>query len=98
MNVENQWPMPKWLGEIPDVERQPATTRFLLCLAAIYIKDRGSTADLARELGLNANQINVMKARGQVSGEIAVKIETLLGRETFPRELFRPDLFLISAE
>ena len=97
MKTEPSWPMPSWLADLPDVERERARVRFLLCLASIYLQDKGTPADLSTALGLNPNQVNVMKTRGIVSGEIAVAVEKLLGRDLFPRELFRPDLFLIES-
>lgn len=90
-----QWPLPEWLADLPDVEREAATKRFLLCLATVYLKDKATAADLSAAIGLHPNQVNVMKTRGKVSGEAAVAIESALGRKLFPREIFRPDLFTL---
>lgn len=53
---------------------------------------------MAARLGLGKNAILQAKTRGRISGKMAVQLESLLGRELFPRELFRPDLFLIEVE
>lgn len=91
-----EWPEPHWLADLPDVERQQAKTRFLLCIAQAYFGDKASIGDFCTALNLPHNHLSVMKSRGSVSGETAVQIERLLGREHFPRELFRPDLFIIA--
>jgi len=90
-----QWPIPKWMATLPDIEREPALQRFYLCLASVYASEKASAADLSMRLGLKPNAVNVMKTRGRVTGETAVDLENLLGRDIFPRELFRPDLFIL---
>lgn len=34
--------------------------------------------------------------KGVISPELAIKLETVLGRERFPREFFRPDIFVVA--
>lgn len=90
--------MPSWLAEIPDVERSKARTRFLLCLASAYTAERGDKTKLAQAIDAKVKTMHAANERGQVSPEMAIAIETALGRDLFPRELFRPDLFTLPAE
>lgn len=71
---------------------------FLIRLAALYHNDTGSLTQLSEAIGLSKPALHVACKRGQIAPEHAVAIEKLIGRALFPRELFRPDLFLISAE
>jgi hypothetical protein len=96
MILKNQWPEPNWLDSVPAEEREAAKVRILLSLAAVYASVEGTASALALLLGVHHNSILQAKKRGKVSGELAVKIEEALGRECFPREAFRPDLFVIS--
>lgn len=98
MSTKFEWPMPAWLAQTPDVDRPQARTRFLLCLAAVYVAERGNQSKLARAIGSHIKTVLAAGDRGQVSPEMAIAIESVLGRELFPRELFRPDLFNIPAE
>ena len=93
--MQNQWPRPGWHDSLPEPDQAAATVRVLLSLAAIYCSESGTATALAEALDLGPSSILQAKQRGKVSGELAVKLEELLGREHFPRELFRPDLFLI---
>jgi hypothetical protein len=95
MTPQNQWPVPKWVADLPDVEQQAAKTRFYLFLAAVYAEDRGNLSKLARLLDNSVQAVHGAVERGSVSPEMAVAIENLLGRAQFPRELFRPDLFTL---
>lgn len=96
MSLKNQWPEPDWLDSLPVAEREASKVRVLLSLAAIYASPSGTAAALAHALDMRPTALLQARSRGQVSGEMAVKIEAVLGRECFPRELFRPDLFVIS--
>ncbi len=98
MSAQNQWPMPSWLDSVPEEEKAAARIKWLLSLAALYSSESGTATALAEQLEIGNTAILQAKARGKISGELAVRLETLLGRELFPRELFRPDLFLIQAE
>jgi len=98
MLTQNQWPTPSWLDSLPEEEKTQARLRWLLSLAALYASETGTATALAELLDSGPTAILQAKSRGRISGEMAVKLETLLGRELFPRELFRPDLFVIGAE
>lgn len=94
----SKWPMPAWHNDLPEEDRPAACLRHLLNLAAIYASREGTATALAQALGVGDTAILQAKVRGRVSGEMAVKLEALLGRERFPRELFRPDLFVVETE
>lgn len=95
MSTEKQWPMPSWHDSLPDEEKAAARAKVLLTLAALYATQSGTATAFAELLELSPTTVLQAKARGKVSGELAVKIESILGRSLFPRELFRPDLFVI---
>lgn len=95
--MEIQWPTPGWHESLPADERERASARLLLDLAAIYATPQGTSSALARRLGLSTTAILQARKRGKVSPELAVSIEGLLGRGQFPRELFRPDLFVVGS-
>jgi hypothetical protein len=95
---KNPWPMPAWHEELPEAEQGKSALRHHLNLAAIYATREGTATALSHALGMGDTAILQAKVRGKISGEMAVKIESLLGRDLFPRELFRPDLFIVEAE
>lgn len=88
------WPSPAWLND-DDLPEQ-AKLRFLLRLAAIYHNPKGSLQDLSRAVGYADNGLNQAILNQSVTPECAIKLEGLLGREHFPRELFRPDIFNVA--
>ena len=95
MSQHYQWPMPAWHDSLRSADQGPSKTRILLSLAAVYATEAGTASGLADALGMKPSAILQARARGIVSPEMAIKLEELLGRAHFPRELFRPDLFLI---
>ena len=94
--TENKWPLPPWLTAIEEAEEQDAAhTRFLLSLACIYYSAKGKPGSLAQAIGMTANAFSICKSRGRISPHTALAIEKALGRDLFPREVFRHDLFLL---
>lgn len=90
------WPEPSWLGEITDpATREEARIRFHLSLAAIYCTENGRLDDLARCLGKPKGTVRTQRYRARPSHTLAIGIEETLGRDLFPREMFRPDLFTV---
>ncbi len=87
--------MPAWHDSLPDPDKSAATVRLLLSLAAIYASEQGTASALAQALGMKPSAILQARKRGIIGADMALKLESLLGRAHFPRELFRPDLFLI---
>lgn len=93
--MQNRWPEPAWIAELPREDRGRAKVRFYLSLAAAWHSEKGTLTELSRTLGLNEAHLNVARKRGKVSPELAVSIESALGRERFPRELFN-DIFTVA--
>lgn len=48
-------------------------------------------SSLSTALGFHPGSLS---SASTITAEVAIKLEQLLGRDVFPRELFRPDLFL----
>lgn len=90
--MQTQWPEPARIAELPLTEQRASRVRFYLNLAAAWCSESGSLTELSRALGLHEAHLNVCRKRGKVSPEIANRIESELGREHFPRELFN-DIF-----
>lgn len=67
--------------------------RFMIRLAALYYSPSGQLKELATALGMHPSALS---SYDEVSPSLAIRIEELLGRERFPRETLRPDLFLIN--
>ena len=95
--VQHKWTEPAWIAELQERERAVARLRFYLNLAAAFHSESGSLTKLSESCELNQAHLNVCRQRGRVSPEVAVKLESVLGREFFPRELFNP-IFNIAAQ
>lgn len=93
--VQNKWPEPAWIAELPQDKRGPAKVRYYLGLAAAWHSEAGTLTELSRALGRHEAHLNVARKRGKVSPELAVEIESVMGREYFPRELFN-DIFAVT--
>jgi hypothetical protein len=86
-------PLPAYLADITDeTERKAVTAQFQLRLAALYFSPKGTLTALAKTCGYHEKALS---AFNNISPETAILLEKALGRELFPREFFRPDLFLI---
>jgi hypothetical protein len=83
--------LPAWLDDLPQEDQAAARARFLLRLAALHYSPAGQLKSLSTALDMHPNSL---AAYDTISPELAVRLESLLGREKFPRSLFRPDLFL----
>lgn len=95
--MQSKWPEPAWIAELPREQRGAAKVRFYLSLAAAWHSEAGTLTELSRTLGRHEAHLNVARKRGKVSPELAVEIESALGRENFPRELFN-DIFAVAAK
>lgn len=83
-----KFPIPGWVT--PDKR-----TEFALRLAASYFTMGGNLGDLSEALGGSRSLLHMaLKSKGGVNAQTCIKLEELLGRETFPREFFRPDIFV----
>jgi hypothetical protein len=88
--------MPAWLAAVEPADQPAERTRFLLRLAALYVDPQGRLSELSRLCGLADNTLaTVSKRQDKISPEIAVAVETAVGRDILPRELLRPDLFSV---
>lgn len=79
--------IPAWVSE----DRRQ---RFALRLAALYHNESGSLGELSEALGGSRGLLHMaLKSQRGLSADLCVKLEGVLGREQFPREFFRPDIF-----
>lgn len=87
------FPLPKYLEGLGDDELKAARCRFLIRLCALHYSPEGRVNALSERLGLASNTLTQLT---NISPELAVKLEDVMGREHFPRELFRPDVFTVA--
>lgn len=68
---------------------------FAVRLAALYHKMDGSMGDLSEAIGGSRSMLHMaLKSKGGINAVTCIKLEELLGRDLFPREFFRPDIFV----
>lgn len=83
-----KFPIPAWVAPEQRAE-------FALRLAASYYKMGGSLGDLSEAIGCSRPTLHMaLKAKGGLSAQMCIRIEEKLGRDLFPREFFRPDIFI----
>lgn len=83
-----KFPIPAWVT--PEQR-----TEFALRLAASYYTMGGSLGDLSEALGYSRPMLHqALKQASGISVNTCIKLEQLLGRDLFPREFFRPDIFI----
>lgn len=99
MSVVESLPVPAWVLHV-DTPDQADRRRlcYLIRLAALFHNETGSVTDLGLACGFSNSVLHMAMKRGQITGEVAVAIENTIGRELFPREMFRPDLFTLPQE
>jgi hypothetical protein len=87
MISQNPWPRPPLAadGELPDADR----VRWYLRLA-ITCSPEANAVSLAAMLGVSPNTIYLSVSRGTCTHDLAARIETLYGKDYFPRELLAP--------
>ena len=76
-------------GWVDDTNRALFTIR----AAALYHNEDGSIGQLSEALGGSRSMLHMAIKKGGLTTATCIKLEEMLGRETFPREFFRPDLF-----
>lgn len=87
MSVE-KFPIPAWVEPEQRAE-------FAVRMAAFYHNKSGSLGKLSVALGGSSSMLHMqLNTTGNINVTTAIKIEELLGRELFPREFFRPDIFV----
>jgi hypothetical protein len=88
-------PLPGYISETTEeIARRKAETQFRLRLAALFLSKNGTLMQLAKTCGLHEKSLSALT---DISPELAIKIEKALGRDLFPREYFRPDLFVVES-
>lgn len=88
MSQLEKLPIPAWVT--PEQR-----TEFALRLAALYLQMGGNLGDLSQKLGGSRSLLHMaLKSKGGVNAQTCIKLEDLLGRDVFPREFFRPDIFI----
>lgn len=97
MSLLKDVPIPAWVMARQTPESvDHAKLCFYIRLAALYHNEKSSVSQLSSALGLSETTLHQVLKRGEpIQPTIAVEIEKLIGRSLFPRELFRPDLFVI---
>ncbi len=79
--------VPEWV--------QPEQYQMFACrLAAVYHNPTGSLGKLSLELGGSVALLHTAVKANNLTPATCIKLEELLGRDLFPREFFRPDIFL----
>lgn len=68
--------------------------RFALRLAALYFSEDGGLGALSEGLGYTRPALHVALSGKGLNADHCIKLENLLGRDLFPREFFRPDIFI----
>lgn len=81
---------PSYMGGLSPEEAEICRARFLIRIAALYDNPLGQLSVLSEKLGLHRGSLAQLN---QISPQLAIKIETLLGADIFPRTLMRPDIF-----
>lgn len=83
--------VPEWVE--PD-QRQS----FVVRLAALYHNPKGSLGTLSEAIGGSRTLLHMALKQGGITPATCIKLEELLGRDSFPREFFRPDIFVPTSE
>lgn len=88
MQKSAHFPIPAWVEPEQRVE-------FALRLAALYHHKSGSLGKLSEALNGSSSMLHMaLKNPGGLTAKTCIQLEELLGREVFPREFFRPDIFV----
>lgn len=99
MSIVETVPSPHWVMAHQKPEAvDKAKLRFLIRLAALYHNERASLGLLSIAIGKSEPSLAMVCKRGEISAETAIAIENAIGRSLFPREMFRPDLFVLPQE
>jgi len=80
---------------IPAWVKPEERAEFAVRLAALYYSMDGSLGKLSKALGGSTSMLHMaFKNPNGISPQTCIKLEELLGRDHFPREFFRPDIFV----
>lgn len=88
MSKPEIFPLPEWVTP----EQRP---EFALRIAALYCCMSGSLGDLSEKLGDSRSYLHMrLKGKDGLDARTCIRLEEALGRDLFPREFFRPDIFI----
>lgn len=79
---------------VPDWVTPEQRQMFVCRLAAVYHNDTGSLGKLSLAMGGSSSLLHMALKGNGLTAQHCIKLEDLLGRELFPREFFRPDIFI----
>lgn len=83
-----KFPVPAWV-------KPEQRAEFAVRLAAFYHDKSGSLGKLSVALGGSSSMLHMqLNTTGTITVNTCIKIEELLGRDVFPREFLRPDIFV----
>lgn len=80
--------LPPHLNKLSGDKRVSAVLRFKLKAAALYATEKGTLIAMADRIGVNHTMLSAYVAAGRLPADICLAIETLCGRDSFPREWF----------
>ena len=87
MNKPNMMRVPDWV--------KPEQRQMFVCrLAAVYHNEKGSLGALSVAIGGSESLLHMACSGNGLTPKTCIDLENLLGREHFPREFFRPDIFV----
>lgn len=82
------------LMRVPEWVTPDHYQRFAVRLAALYFCEDGGMGALSKALGYSSTALHMALNGKGLNADHCIKLESLLGRELFPREFFRPDIFI----
>lgn len=91
-------PLPRWIDSLSDEDKQAATQRFLIRMAALYATESGTVAALEQAMRRSRNSLTTYiqrEAPSRVSPALAIEIEGIAGRAVVPREALLPEIFAL---
>lgn len=95
MSAISDLPKPQWLIDAPEEERASWQLGWLLDMCAAYAHKSGKMTALSEFCGFSPSAIGKAKHLGVISPEMAVQIESRLGRDVITREALCPKIFAI---
>lgn len=78
---------------VPDWVKPEQYQMFAVRLAAVYHNEAGSIRVLSGSIGSESMLHMALSGKG-LTAQHCIDLENKLGREFFPREFFRPDIFV----
>lgn len=79
--------------QVPDWVQPEQYQMFAVRLAAVYHNAAGSIRQLSGSIG-SESMLHMALSGSGLTAQHCMDLEKKLGRELFPREFFRPDIFI----